>query len=180
MAVSQKGRDFMKDVSTVIRERRSIRKYQKGKEIPQSDVDMILEAAMMAPSAGNGRPWEFIVVKSEELRREIMKVHPFCRFLADASLAIIVCGKPDLVESEMLRGYWAQDCSAATENILLQAAGLGYGTVWCGVYPTMDRVEAITKLLNLSSVPFNVIAVGVPDESPAARGFYDKERVTYL
>ncbi|MDR0948868.1 MAG: nitroreductase family protein [Lachnospiraceae bacterium] len=170
----------MNDVSTVIRERRSIRKYQKGKEIPQNDIDMMLEAAMMAPSANNQRPWEFIVIKSEELRKEIMKVHPYAGFLADASLAIIVCGRNHRIESDTPQGYWVQDCSAATENILLQAAGLGYGTVWCGVYPSMDRVEAIMKLLNLSNIPLNVIAVGVPDESPAARGFYDKERVTYL
>jgi nitroreductase len=169
----------MKDVTTVIRERRSIRKYQKGKEISQSDLDLILEAAMMAPSACNGRPWEFVVVKSEEKRREIMEVHPYTQFLADASLAIIVCGKIKIAEAEMSQGYWVQDCSAATENILLQAAGLGYGTVWCGVYPTKERVEGITKVLNLENTPLCVIALGVPDESPAARGFYDKSRVTY-
>ena len=46
-----------------IRSRRSIRKYKPGVEIPNEDIKQILEAAMMAPSACNTRPWEFVVVK---------------------------------------------------------------------------------------------------------------------
>lgn len=73
-----------------------------------------------------------------------------------------------------------QDCGAAIENLLLQATDLGYGTCWCGFYPVMERVEKLRDLLKVSSVPLAVIAVGEADEEPKTRGFFDKERVTYI
>lgn len=167
------------EVTEAIRARRSIRKYKSGAEIPQQDINLILEAAMLAPSAGNSRPWEFVVVKSKEKRQEIMKVHPYTRMLLDASLAVVVCGRPDL-QAGNLEGFWPQDCGAAIQNLLLQSTALGYGTVWCGVYPIQERVEGICNVLGVTSVPLAVVAIGVPDEQPSARGFYDFERVKYL
>ena len=120
--------------SDVIRERRSIRKFKKGAPIPQEHVHKILEAAMMAPSACNSRPWEFVVVESSKVKQQILEAHPYTQMLATASLAIIVCGRPDLQEG-LSKGYWPQDCAAATSTMLLQAAELGYGTCWCGCYP---------------------------------------------
>lgn len=169
----------MNDVTTVIRARRSIRSYKSGMEIPQQDIDLMLEAAMMAPSAGNRRPWEFVVVKSMEKREEIMQAHEYSHMLREASLGIVVCALPE-TQTGNLEGFWPQDCGAAIENLLLQAAALGYGTVWCGVYPIQKRVEALRRILDVASVPMAVIAVGVPDEQPKARGFYDREKVKYL
>jgi len=167
-------------VTQGIRARRSVRKYQAGKTIPQEHIDLMLEAAMCAPSACNSRPWEFVVVENVELRREITKIQPYCASLPTASLGIVVCGVPEALPNAPAEGFWPQDCAAATENILLQAAELGYGTCWCGVYPDAARVAAIRKLLNLQKTPFNLIIVGVPDESPAQRGYYDRARVKYL
>ena len=155
-----------------IRARRSIRKYKSGAEITQEQMDLILEAAMMAPSARNGRPWDFVVVRDREKLNAITEVHPYTKMLATATLAIIICG----AEAD----FFPQDCGAATQNILLQAAELGLGTCWCGVYPSKERVESIQRLLGIANVPFNVIAVGVPDETVAARGFYDKQKVRYI
>ncbi len=167
------------DATEAIRARRSIRKFVKGAEISEEHLRLMLEAAMMAPSACNTRPWDFTVVKSPEMRQEIAAVHPYARMVAKASLAVVVGARPDLLPKD-LPHYWPQDCAAATENLLLQAVALGYGAVWCGVYPDMDRVQSIRKILGGESVPFNVIAVGVPDESPNARGYYDPERVKIL
>lgn len=167
------------NVTEAIRARRSIRKYQKGAVIPQKDREQILEAAMMAPSARNTRPWEFIVVQKEEILEKIMEVQPYTQMLKTASEAIVVCGRPDLQEGKCAP-YWPQDCGAAAQNILLQAKELGYGTCWCGLYPDEERVAKLRKILNTSAVPLCVIALGVPAEEPGARGYFEPEKVTYL
>ena len=167
------------NVTEAIRARRSIRKYRDG-DIPQEHLDLILEAAMTAPSARNTRPYEFAVVKSGDMRAKIAAISPNFGMIKQASVAIVVCGRPDLAVGTA-HEFWVQDCSASTENILLQAKELGYGTCWCGTYPVQERAEAVKELLALQApaVPFAVIALGVPDEDPPARGFYDKSRVKY-
>ena len=167
------------NLTEAIRARRSIRKFKKGAEIPEEHIKTMLEAAMLAPSASNTRPWDFTVVRSEAARREIARFHPYARMVADASFAVVVGARPDLLPEDMPE-YWPQDCAAATENLLLQAVGLGYGAVWCGVYPREELMEGIRKIVGCESVPFNVIAVGVPDEDPKARGFYDPDRVRII
>jgi nitroreductase len=159
-------------VSEAIHARRSIRKYKKA-ELTQEQIDALLEAAMLAPSANNSRPWEFLVVKSREYIDKILKIHPYAGMLKEASLAIVVCGR---VETD----FFPQDCGAAVENILLRAVELGLGTCWCGVYPEEKRMRDMRDALGIKSIPFCVIAVGVPGESPAPRGSYDRKRVSYL
>lgn len=165
--------------SDTIRERRSIRKYKPDESIPQEHIEMMLEAAMMAPSARNTRPWEFFVVRNVETKNAFMQVMPYAQMLETAPLAIVVCGRPDLQEGKC-NPYWPLDCGAAIENLLLQAKALGYGTCWCGCYPAMDRAEGLQNLLHTTAIPTALIAVGVPDEAPAARGYFDPERVTYI
>lgn len=120
------------ELSDAIRARRSVRKFKKDIPVPQEHVQKMLEAAMMAPSALNTRPWQFYVVTDERTKQALLRVHPYCR-LETAPLAIVVCGRPD---KQPGHGYWPQDCGAAIENILLQALDLGYGSCWCGCYPT--------------------------------------------
>lgn len=167
------------DATEAIRVRRSIRKFVAGAEIPEEHLQRMLEAAMMAPSANNTRPWDFTVVKSLSKREEIAAFHPYARMVPKASLAVVVGARPDLLPKDM-NAFWPQDCAAATENFLIQAAALGYGAVWCGVYPDVRKVDQIKNILGGESVPFCVIAVGVPGERPAARGYYDPERVRIL
>ncbi|MDO4294267.1 MAG: nitroreductase family protein [Eubacteriales bacterium] len=162
-----------------IYERRSIRKYKADAPIPEEDIRRLLTAAMMAPSACNRRPWEFVVVRSAEIKEKIMEVHPFTKMLQTAPAAIVVCGRPDLQEG-ICEGFWPQDCAAAVENILLAAKELGYGTCWCGCYPAEGRSGLLQQILDVTSVPMAVVAVGQADEAPEARGFYDETRVKYL
>lgn len=167
------------DCTQAIRARRSIRRFKPAAPVPREDVETMLEAAMRAPSACNIRPWEFFVVENPELKEKLRAAHPYASMLENAALAIVVCGRPE-DQSGVCEGYWPLDCGAAVENLLLQAAALGYGTCWCGCWPTMERVEAIQAILNTRSVPAALIAVGVPDESPEARGFYQADKVTWL
>lgn len=164
------------NVSDAIRKRRSIRKYKKGFEIPEEHIKRILEAGMMAPSAKNTRPWEFVVLKSEEAKDKAIEIHPYAKHLKDASIGIIVCAKP----SDVTPGYYPQDCGASIENILLEALELGYGTCWCGIYPREERVEPFKKEFDIDSIPLALVVVGVADEEPNAKGFYDESCVKII
>ena len=166
-------------MNDLIKNRHSIRKYQKDRPVTRQELDQLLEAAMNAPSACNSRPWEFIVVTKRELLDEIAKIHPYARMCQSASAAIVVVAIP---QTDRPAGYFPQDCAAATQNILLQAVSMGLGTCWCGVYPKEERIDSITKLFDITEpkIPFNVIAIGVPDEAPASKGFFEKEKVTYI
>ncbi|HCC37859.1 MAG TPA: nitroreductase family protein [Treponema sp.] len=163
----------------IIQNRRSIRKYQAGNPVTKEQLTQLLEAAMMAPSACNSRPWEFIAVTKREILDEIARIHPYAKMAEQASAAIIVVALP---QEGTASGYFPQDCGAATQNILLEAVSMGLGTCWCGVYPTPEPMASIRKLFNIpeSKIPFNVIVVGVPDETPAARGFFDASKVSYV
>ena len=134
---------------------------------------------MMAPSACNSRPWEFFVVEDPAVKDELCRSNPNASMLETASLAIVVCARPE-AQSGKCQGYWPLDCGAAAENLLLQAAELGYGACWCGCWPREERVDVIQKILGTQAVPVALIAVGAPDEEPLARGFYDPARVTWL
>jgi len=78
--------------------------------------------------------------------------------------------------------FFPQDCSAATQNILLAAHGRGLGTCWCGFYPKEEKMKAISDMFAIDETrtPFCVIAVGVPDEMPEAQGFFEKEKVRFF
>ena len=167
------------DCTQAIRGRRSIRRFKPGAAIPRADVERMLEAAMMAPSACNTRPWEFFVVENPDTKAELRAVHPFAPMLESASLAIVVCALPEAQEGRCA-GFWPLDCGAAVENLLLQAHALGYGTCWCGCWPLEDRAAAVRDVLRAKSVPVALIAVGEPDEDPPARGFYQADKVTWL
>lgn len=157
--------------------RKSIRKY-KDIKISDEIVEELLRAGMAAPSAGNEQPWEFIVLRNKELMKKITEVHPYSKMLLNTDVAIVVCGDE---AKEVFKGYWVQDCSAATENILLAAEAKGLGAVWLGVYPLADRVEAIKELLNLpaSVIPLSIVPVGYPDEQRKASDRFDKTRIHY-
>lgn len=162
-----------------IKSRRTVRKYKNGVIIPDEHIKAMLEAAMMAPSACNTRPWEFVVLKSEDAKERALKIHPAAQHLKDASIGILVCAKPDKQEGRA-EGYYQQDCGAAIENILLSALELGYGSGWCGIYPRDERVQMFRDEFEISSLPLALVVVGKADEEPDARGFYDEKLVTVI
>jgi nitroreductase len=161
-------------VSTIL-SRRSVRKYT-SESVTDDQVTELLKAAMSAPSAGNQQPWCFVVVRSQEVLERIPTVHPYAAMTPHASVVIAVCG--DLTGMKY-PGYWVQDCSAATENVLLAAHEMGLGAVWMGVYPTEERVEGVRQLLGLPEhiVPLSLVAVGYPAEFPPEVDRFDPSRV---
>ncbi len=153
--------------------RRSIRKYT-AEPVSEADIKTLLEAAMAAPSASNRKPWQFVVATGRQTLDSLAEAHPHGKMLFEATLCIAVCG--DLTTFER---FWAQDCSAATENLLLAATALGLGAVWLGVYPREDRVAAIRQVLGLPETitPLNLVSIGHPAEEKEPRTQYDETRV---
>ena len=153
--------------------RRSIRKYTE-KPVPEEKVRTILEAAMAAPSASNRKPWHFVVVTERETLNRLADAHRYGKMLHEAPLCLVVCG-----DESVAQRFWQQDCSAATQNILLAAQVLGLGSVWCGVYPSEERVRDISEILGIKAPvkPLNLIAVGYPGEKKDPRTQYDDSRV---
>jgi nitroreductase len=162
-----------KDLIQTILARRSIRKYT-SEPVSEEDIQALLEAATAAPSASNRKPWQFVVVTEREMIDALADAHPHGKMLFEAPLCISVCG--DLTEMER---YWVQDCSAATENLLLAAVALELGAVWLGVYPRDERVTAVRQVLGLPDhiMPLNLISIGHPGEKKPARTQYDEARV---
>ncbi len=155
--------------------RRSIRKYT-DKVVSDQQIEKILRAGMAAPSAGNQQPWHFVVIDDRDILNDIPKLHPYSKMLKEASHAIVVCGDVNLQRHE---GYWVQDCSAATQNILLMATELGLGSVWLGVYPREDRVKGLKELLSLPEniIPLCIISIGYPAETKEPVDRYDTTRI---
>jgi len=160
-----------------ITSRRSIRKYV-AENIPTEYTKKLIKAAMAAPSAGNQQPWHFIVVTDREILDAIPKFHPYSQMLYKAPLAILICADTDI---ETHPGYWVEDCSAATQNILLAAHALGLGAVWLGIYPGEERTGDIKKLFKLpaSVMPLSLLSIGFPAEDKPPADRYNEERVHY-
>ena len=157
--------------------RRSIRRFT-DQPVSEEQIETLLKAAMAAPSAGNRKPWHFVVVTDQATREALAAAHPHAAMLPGAPLCIVPCGEPGLSFADQ-PGYWIQDVAAATENMLLAAVGLGLGAVWCGVHPVDDRVKATRRILGIPEgvVPFAYVVIGNPAESKEPRTQYDAARV---
>jgi nitroreductase len=155
--------------------RRSIRAYT-DQPVSEELIRKLLVAAMSAPSAGNGQPWQFVVITERRVLYALAEFMPFGKMLKQAPLAFAVCGD---VKGQPREGYWVQDCSAATENLLLAAHALGLGGVWLGVYPREDRVAGVRQILGIpeQATPLCVISVGYPVEPAGPVERYREERV---
>lgn len=162
-----------KELIKTIFARRSIRKYTT-KPVSRKDIRVMLEAAMAAPSASNRQPWHFIVVTDQQTLDRLARAHPYGKMLFEAPLCIAVCG-----DETVSPRFWVQDCSAASENLLLAAAALGLGAVWLGVHPRESRVDPIKKVLKIPEtiVPLNLIPIGHPAEEKEPRTQYNEPRV---
>jgi nitroreductase len=165
------------DAIEAILKRRSIRKYT-DEAVTDEQVEMLLRAAMAAPSAGNKQPWHFVVVRDQALREAFTEFQPYSAMLREASVGILICGDTEL-ELELAVGYWVQDCSAATENLLIAANALGLGAVWLGITPRADWVTQTKALFGLPGnvVPLGMVSVGHPAEEKEPADRYQAERV---
>lgn len=158
-----------KEVLDFICRRRSVRRFQK-KVVPEETLTLLMKAAMAAPSGNNAQPWEFVIVRDSKIKEDLSRVHTWVYMAAEAPAAIVVMGDKG---SE----WWADDCAAATENLLLAAANLGLGTVWCGIKE--NDAKTVRKILGAPDrlEVLCIIAIGYPAESPSPHTKYRKDKV---
>lgn len=165
----------MMEIFEAIENRRSVRQYTS---VPVSEeaIRKVLEAAMMAPSAGNGQPWQFVVVTDRSLLDKIAEIHPHAGMSRDAAGGILVCGD---LRSERYPGNWVADCSAATQNMLLALHGLGLGGVWTGIWPGEALMQDFRELLGLPDevMPLAFVPYGWPASVSPKPERYQEERV---
>ncbi len=168
------GREF---VESVIFGRRSVRKFKKA-PVPDEYIELILKAAMAAPSAWNRQPWAFIVVKTEKQRKQLAGIHRYARMCAEAPVVISVVGN----EADE---KWIEGCSAATENILLTVHALGLGAVWVDIrgvsYGSPNDELVAKKILNVPGKwrVLNLIPIGYPEEEKSPRTQYNHAKIFY-
>ena len=154
--------------------RRSIRAYTDA-PVTDEQVQALLQAAMAAPSANDRRPWAFVVVRDPARRRALAETHRWSTMCADAAAVIVVLGDPQASD------HWIEDCSAATENLLLTAAWLGLGAVWVAVYPRPEREAHVRQALNIPDRlrVLCLLPIGHPAEQKPPRTRYEANKVHY-
>jgi nitroreductase len=180
MVKLKKGVDYM--IMKSIKDRRSVRKY-KETAVERATIEALLEAAMLAPSACNSRPWRFVVVTQRAILDKLADCHKFAKMLHKAPVAIVMVALAgEQARNKIAEGFWPQDCGAATQNILLQAQEMGLASCWCGAYPKEPITTAVRGILALpeDEIPFNIIAIGYGNEEPDARGFYEPAKVRWV
>lgn len=164
------------DVLDAIFTRRSIRKFTDEKVTAQ-ELETILRAGFSAPTAHNFKPWDFVVLEDKEVLKDCAEHGKWHKMLPFADKVVVICGNSITQNNHDLL---VNDCSAATENMLLAAHGLGLGAVWCGlVQPEM--VEYYQNLLKAPEgvIPMAIVAIGHADQNPTAENRYNKDRVFY-
>jgi len=155
--------------------RRSIRKFT-CRRVPEEALLEVIRAAAAAPSAGNEQPWHFVIIDQRKTLDSVPHYHPHAEMMREAQAAVVICSDLRMDKHD---GMWVQDCSAATQNLLLAAHAQGLGAVWVGLYPREDRVAKTRALLRLPDnvVPFAIVPLGFPAESKAADDRFRLDRI---
>ena len=173
-----KKRNF-RELLEFILHRSSIRDFS-GDRVDDEILMNIVKAGMSAPTANNSQPWSFIIVSDRNIMLRLSEKLPYAKMLDMAGGAIVVCGIPDTKNPE-LKEYWVQDCSAATENILLAAEAFGLGAVWTGVYPRTERINWVKTVLGIPDdiIPLNVIPIGYPAKPPVIKNKFNADKIRW-
>ena len=136
------------DIFETIRKRKSVRSYEPT-PIPEQVLTQVLDAARLAPSAGNAQPWHFIIVRDGDKRARIAKGCRYGRFLAESPAVIVACG-----DQKASPNWYAIDTAIALEHLVLATTALGLGTCWIGAF---DK-EFIREMLKLPE-RFDIVAL---------------------
>ncbi|MBK6965155.1 MAG: nitroreductase family protein [Bacteroidales bacterium] len=168
------------DFLEILHERKSVRQYSDQK-VTEEQLETLVRAGMAAPSAVNRQPWFFFAINDRVLLDELGNRLPYAKMLLQAPAAIVVCGNMERALDAWQQEFWIQDCSAATQNILLAAGSMGLGSVWTAVYPATDRIEIVRKVLILPShlIPLNVLPIGYPDGPQRAKDKWKPENMMW-
>ncbi|MFB0543155.1 MAG: nitroreductase family protein [Candidatus Bathyarchaeia archaeon] len=143
------------EVFEAIKARHSVRSYTSD-PVPDEVLMKLLEAARMAPSAGNFQPWRFIVVKSQEKRERIARGGMWARFASEAPIVIVAIG-------DTKSKFYIHDTCIALEHLVLTATSEGLGTCWIGSFNEEDLKEML-KIPDKFKV-VALVSIGYPAKS---------------
>lgn len=171
MRKSKVGCDIINHVEVfeAIKKRRAIRSFDTSKQVSDEQVEKILEAGRLAPSAHNLQDWYFVVVKSPKIKEQLVDACMGQSFVGEASVVIVVCSDQRLADTHSSRhgeGFFAiQDTTIATQQMWLAITALGLGTCWIGAFDE----EGVKRVLGLEDHlrPMAVLPVGYPAEEPS-------------
>ncbi len=167
----------METIKTIMT-RRSIRKF-KNTPVTNDQIKILLESAMQAPSAGDGRPWHFVVIKDRQKLNAIAdKIDGGNAMFKEAQIAILIVANP---EKEGFPGFYPQDCSCAAQNLQLTTHDLGLGTVWIALWSVKPRLDVLKEIVKIPEnlVPFAIFPIGVPNEDLGEDYRYDESLIHY-
>lgn len=157
--------------------RTSIRRYQNIK-VEQEKTELLLRAAMAAPSARNQQPWEYYVVTDQEKICQLSESSPYAKCAENAPLVFVACYRKGTAAPD----YAQIDLSASVENLLLEADDLGLGAVWMGIAPVRERMDRVAEILDMPEnlEAFAIIPCGYPAEEREQQDRYEESRVHYI
>jgi nitroreductase len=163
------------DAIEAIMTRRSVRSFS-DEPVSDEEAQVVLQAAMAAPSATNEQPWHFVVVRDRAVLERLSRATLYARPLAAAPLGLVVCADKRAVRYP---GFWVIDCAAAIENALVAAHAIGLGGVWIGVHPVPPFREAVRRVVGLPRriVPHSLVALGHPQRVPEPVDRFDATRL---
>ncbi|MFH1382073.1 MAG: nitroreductase family protein [Chloroflexota bacterium] len=150
------------ELQKAVKERKSIRDYE-DRPVPEDKLLRILEAARMAPSAGNRQPWKFIVVRDAGRRRELAHAAGGQEHVAKAPVVIAaVATMPDRIMTCGVPSY-AVDLALAVDHITLAAVDEGLGTCWIGRFSQQEAKDILGVPENYQIV--TILPLGFPKEA---------------
>ena len=159
--------------------RRSYRKFKQDSMVDEDSITDVLKAAMTGPSAGNTRPWEFIVIRDRNILSRIGEMRPYMKeMLEQVPVMIIVVFNE---EREKYPNRWIQDCSVVTQNILLAVHAKGFAGSWQEIYPEEKTMKGMHEILSLPDnvIPFAMVPIGEPDEEKDDRKTFEEEIIHF-
>ena len=168
----------MAETLDTIYSRSSVRKYQ-DRTVPKKLLDEFIRAGMAAPSGVNARPWSFIGVTERVTMDALAEGLKYGKMLHGAGGAIAVLGTPHESRPGIPKELWIQDCSAATQNILLAVEDAGLGAVWICVHPIKAHERHVREVLGVpdDTVPLCVISIGYPEGEEKPKDKYEPHKI---
>ena len=165
------------NVFEAIHTRRSVRRFTE-EPVTDEHIETLLRAAMAAPTAGNSQCWRFVVITDKKLLQCLPTIQPHARAAEKSALTVVVCADLGV---KMRPDRWVQDLSAAMQNVLLAARGLGLGACWCTVHPEPEWERGVAELCGLPVHirPLALCAVGHPDAPQEVVDRFDPDKIHY-
>lgn len=160
--------------------RRSVREFQP-RPVEAAKVNLMLRAAMAAPTLLDMQPWHFVVLNRRKDIEAYAGNNHHSEMIRGAQVVIVVCGDTARMAQGQSREAWVQDVSAATENLLLAAHSMGLGAVWTTGYPVERKVGYIRQRLGLPGnlIPLASVLIGYPADNGQPKDKWDPAKISW-